>query len=496
MQFIPRACVFISIFFFYARLYVFLKRPDKIRASFSPSPGNTRNALTGYTDSAGSVGSIDIDSRGEQEGSAGRNRTTRARGASRDKIREGFGNFTFRPKTTGKEEKTSEMNEKTDRIEVNAVQGETAVRSKDYGDSENEKNRQGRSGITSGNHGSQTMTREEIPPWERIELPAFEIDGQRYGGSASNTFTHNGSATGLWGEWKGIGRKREASSTNSRPESPGTSLKSTTGNKEHKPGRRSRESSLVISHIHRDSVPGMTLPPIMQEDMTPITHIIAPSPLSPEVDAFPSPKTMDQSVFERSRRQPGSIAFQSAQHMVDPKDDSPEHMIPSPTVPSVPGSDIMAPSTYSSTQGLIPALRRASAEPGTRRESCTSPSDTESRRGSGPVSFVLPTSARKESTMYGGDMQVSSQSSSERRDATPRQSSDLAGARERAIEEDDDEDDEMDFEQFLRNESAGDEQPVPGHQRYVSEDTVFVQESTASYLNRKTAMLMLYFPLA
>jgi hypothetical protein len=98
--------------------------------------------------------------------------------------------------------------------------------------------------------------------------------------------------------------------------------------------------------------------------------------------------------------------------------------------------------------------------------------------------------------MYGGDMQVSSQSSSERRDATPRQSSDLAGARERAIEEDDDEDDEMDFEQFLRNESAGDEQPVPGHQRYASEDTVFVQESTASYLNRKTAMLMLYFPLA
>lgn len=62
-------------------------------------------------------------------------------------------------------------------------------------------------------------------------------------------------------------------------------------------------------------------------------------------------------------------------------------------------------------------------------------------------------------------------------------------------EEDDGEDGEMDFAQFLDQENDNDEE-ARNHRRQQSEETVLQQESTASYLNRKTAMLMLYFPLA
>jgi hypothetical protein len=62
-------------------------------------------------------------------------------------------------------------------------------------------------------------------------------------------------------------------------------------------------------------------------------------------------------------------------------------------------------------------------------------------------------------------------------------------------EDDDGEDGEMDFAQFLDRENENDEE-TRNHRRQQSEETVLQQESTASYLNRKTAMLMLYFPLA
>lgn len=62
-------------------------------------------------------------------------------------------------------------------------------------------------------------------------------------------------------------------------------------------------------------------------------------------------------------------------------------------------------------------------------------------------------------------------------------------------DEEEEDDGEIDFAQFLRNESA--EEPER-HQRshLSSEDMIIQQESMASYMNRKTAMLMLYFPLA
>jgi len=62
-------------------------------------------------------------------------------------------------------------------------------------------------------------------------------------------------------------------------------------------------------------------------------------------------------------------------------------------------------------------------------------------------------------------------------------------------DDEDAEDGEMDFAQFLDQENENDEE-ARNYRRQQSEETVLQQESTASYLNRKTAMLMLYFPLA
>lgn len=70
-----------------------------------------------------------------------------------------------------------------------------------------------------------------------------------------------------------------------------------------------------------------------------------------------------------------------------------------------------------------------------------------------------------------------------------------AGSTDDEEEEDEEEDGEMDFGQFLRQEDEA--RGEDGRdRRQASEDSILQQESTASYLNRKTAMLMLYFPLA
>ena len=94
-------------------------------------------------------------------------------------------------------------------------------------------NRDNRPAIELDNHGFNDTTfrppsapvspSSEIPPWERLELPVFQIDGQRYGGPS--TSSREKEASTMFGGWKGMsGRKRPstATSTNSNPTTPGS----------------------------------------------------------------------------------------------------------------------------------------------------------------------------------------------------------------------------------------------------------------------------------
>lgn len=50
-----------------------------------------------------------------------------------------------------------------------------------------------------------------LPPWERIELPAFQIDGEKFGGPA----TAVSGPSSLWNGWKGLGGRRRPSTGSS-----------------------------------------------------------------------------------------------------------------------------------------------------------------------------------------------------------------------------------------------------------------------------------------
>jgi hypothetical protein len=192
--------VFICITLLYARLYVFLKRPDKIRSPYSNSP----------------TGGASYDSSYPKRKMTG-----------------------FLRKMSGGEKGTGTSNGNGN--------GNKGVEVVDYGnpnlnlekvqnpDPKPEFNRSNRPSIelegTSSTGFNDTTFRppsapvspfSEIPPWERLELPVFQVDGQRYGGPSSS-FREKEPST-MFGNWKGMnGKKRPstATSTGSNPTSPG-----------------------------------------------------------------------------------------------------------------------------------------------------------------------------------------------------------------------------------------------------------------------------------
>lgn len=494
MQFLPRALVFVAIFFFYARLYVFLKRPDKIRASFSRSPGNSvSGAVTWQSESFGSVdGNAQVGSGNSQDRAPGGDPTLdgnhrtrrRSRASSKERIRQGFKSFSFKSRHRGEEKK--DANADSEGIKMAALQPEgEEQRPKDYVSTEKKPSEDRTSGSSVPNRSIG-----DIPPWERLELPAFQVDGQKYGGSGSGIVGSGYNQSSFWSDLKFGARKRTTSNAKSgRPNSPGNALRSggSVATRESASG-----SIRPLQAVTESKAMMISLPP----NSAVTTHLIAPSPPLMNNDTFASANSSGRAVFEHPRRHPGDLHLNYASREVDPKDSSEDFNLS--ITPVVPSSDALTPSTSSSTQALLPSIRRSSADPnGSRRDSGPALSDaTESRRGSGPVSFVLPPYPRKETHMSNVDgpepfpRQSEHWSSS---DADRDQGGETCS--EDDHEEDDGEDGEMDFAQFLDQENDNDEE-ARNHRRQQSEETVLQQESTASYLNRKTAMLMLYFPLA
>ncbi|KAK4684863.1 hypothetical protein P7C73_g5303, partial [Tremellales sp. Uapishka_1] len=176
MQFIPRCIVLIFVGFFYTRLYVFLKRPDKIRSQFS-SDQRTGGSLT---TAAG---------------------------------RRGFLPKMLRSMSSRRASETPlSANDAAAHDDVLAA----PPNSPDPTTADSRRPSRGRD-----------LQLAELPPWERIELPAFQVNGERFGGASANVQTQtqgsisNGS---MWGDWKGLGgrefKKRASTSSSITPLHP------------------------------------------------------------------------------------------------------------------------------------------------------------------------------------------------------------------------------------------------------------------------------------
>ena len=307
MQFVPRAAVFIAIFFFYARLYVFLKRPDKIRASFSPSPGgSTAGGGTWQTDSYGSAQVVEgvnneapaREADPEQTRGRLKRLRRRSRASSRERIREGFRSFSFKPKVMQSKEEKQAKDADIAAIKMGNLHGdERAVQGKDFAPEKRQMEQTTQAGPTGRSGG-------EIPPWERLELPPFEVDGQRYGGSGSSVLAPSVPSSGFWGDFK-IGRKRATSSAHSNRTDGTMNPQKTSREIVANNGMRTRESSIGTVVPRRGSPGPPFLPPVVPEESTPMTQVIEPSPIAAPSAIFSSEHLSSSSVFDKPRRHPG-----------------------------------------------------------------------------------------------------------------------------------------------------------------------------------------------
>ncbi|KAJ9103830.1 hypothetical protein QFC21_002292 [Naganishia friedmannii] len=500
MQFLPRALVFISICFFYARLYVFLRRPDRIKASFSGSGRKNSGAQQSdpeYTYQ--SATSSMIAAREAQTSNA------------KEKMGFQFAKFSFKKREPAGE--AVELDEKKVRSK-NVRQGNVGVGSQPLIQTRDFAGQGDRS--RSGSDESKTS---EIPPWEKLELPAFQIDGQRYGGSSSSGGSSKPGSG--WGELKPFGKKSGGSK---RPTSSGSAK---SGNKLAIQKRDRTRSAQVApaaglsSSQQRESlqqgersITGARDPSSSlfseYEGMGPRTIITAPSP---QQHMGPFPALPDQ--FEEGG--PTDTGYQTP-HSAE--EIAPDQQLPpgmqrndqmGGVLAPVVALDSSSPSSHSSPRSLIEPSRQTSVEHSQlvsiRRDSALWGGETDSRRGSGPVSFILPISHKEEPCEMGSEKAFGSSTQSGSEQGFPAGSSgeNLTGRRPSGTveeglmsAEDEDDGDDMDFAQMLAASHVGGNHEPTGSRtnRAGSDGTVFVQESTASYLNRKTAMLMLYFPLA
>lgn len=500
MQFMPRALVFVAIVFFYARLYVFLRRPDKIKASFSNSAKNTAAQQSDPEYTYQSATSSQIAAREERKAAAD--------ATVKDKIGSQFAKFSFKKR-----------GDQAPPDEKSAGQPELArpIREKDFasrtGPGSPKKNKDSRS----GSDGSKSS---DIPPWERLELPAFQIDGQRYGGPSSSSSGSNWPGSG-WGKKSG-GSKRPTSSGSTRAGAKTPVQKAYPRGRTRSPQGASTTAGQTISgQLGTEGASVSASNPGEQSSsffstysgMAPKTIVTAPSPQTiMEPFAAPSPVAEEDSgpstVFKNLRPHPGNLDIAPDQQV--PSDQQTEDQIgelPAAAAASL-APDILTPSTTaSSSRPFIDRSRQFSLEHSQlvsiRRDSAHGGiGDNESRRGSGPVSFVLPSSHKEERSetgserASGGSVPESSVPDSSTKAGSGNEGAVETSGKARQNNEEEDDDDDFDFAQMLAASAPGGTQTGSRQGRAGSEETEFIQESTASYLNRKTAMLMLYFPLA
>ena len=360
-----RGFVFLCITFFYARLFVFLRRPDKIRSPYSPQNTSNHHYSTVRT---GDV------------------RRKLSHLWKRSRIDE-------KPKT--------EVLVETKPLDLASP----------------------RPSLPISNATPLASPMSEIPPWERVELPVFQVDGQRYGGTSAQT------SGNMWGNWKGLsgGSVRDPKK---RPSSPPINMSSRYGSAStgHDVSLHPSPPNIITPHL--ENIPTVAI-------------------VDPDFETSPT------SVPDFGRRQSGDFA--GSNWYLD--------RIRKGSVLSAPISELGPITPSASTTHL--AGQHDSFDPKIRRDSAIT---EDSRRSS-----VTPDNSKRELLPVHREI------------TTNPDMSDIE--RQHAAE-----DDQWDLMRVLQQTAP----PKTANDRFAPAegDTVeFVEESMASYLNRKTALLMLWFPL-
>lgn len=427
MQFIPRAIIFTMVSFFYFHLFIFLRRPDMIRTSFSPSPSGQYGSNRPTNDDRLRRGSADKAKR---------------------KLRTHLAKFSFRhdSKSVPNEQRDGfKMRKNIEHEHLNLENlgpGQMITNHPDTLDLTAKsvdgrpwkRDRQRTRGVKNGSHNMAP-----IPPWERLELPSFampqdkiEVPSKGSGyhfhwndrsdvksistnklGESSNTYTHVKTVATPDGSSSGISPLFKVSFDQISPATASVE------------GRRPSDS------INPSSQPS----PVGEVDEVDLDRVASRGYTSP----LASPKGTVQEPFFRN------MSTDSATDL---------HVYPPPLVP---GETPIR--SNSEVQSFLTPLQ-STRDPETRRGSATRTESDTTRL----ASF--------QDGMYDEEKGL--------------------GQDENSLDAEK-EDDDMDFYRALRDLDGDAE---ARQYRIGSEESEVVAESTSSYLNRKTSLLMLYFPLA
>ncbi|KAK8847503.1 hypothetical protein IAR55_005361 [Kwoniella newhampshirensis] len=446
IQFIPRAIVCAVISILYARLFVFLRRPDRIRTMQS----NSSNGIT-YE----SVSEPDTPRRRSRFGSLLPDIFKRHQnGPAGDEL-----NMRQLP------DEPAEL----DGMILNGIESAKQPR---------------RTTIDSA---VQSPT-AEIPPWERVELPPFQIDGERFGGPNSATAT----PSAPWSGWKGLGgKKRSVTGHNppsSAPVSPPTRSHSRFGS--HSSDNHPQQPSERVE-------PSIKSASGMQSD-TPRF----PTHYSPVMPTLPTEIVSSHS-YSASGSASGSMSSGPSRHrrssvlstMVDPMSSS----SPSPSQPI--SSGVVNPRhdwspRYERQRLSIPTVVEGEVSTLTSQPPSVSVSRSNSAHNTPrlqPLPLSHPISpTRPRAPSESSSLRPLSPRASPRTHSVSDAEMGLSSRSGQGRDEEGDED-AWDLMKMLSEAPPG-----GGDDRFAPRDGEqfeLVPESMASYLNRKTALLMLWFPL-
>lgn len=430
IQFLPRAIVFVVIAGLYGKLYVFLKRPDKIRTGFSHDSGSSW--------SKGMKGSW-LPGHGHGHGSQHRSRRKRF--------------FTKQHKTIIVDHHSHHSHDQS--------QHSTATDCPRRGDSKSAPPDHKRHHhfhmphLPHFNphllHRKSVVEDDDVPPWERVELPPFQVDGQRYGGSEKGEHRQNSLLGGL------IRRPNTAPSSFSNPGrvlsqqpaflSPTNTLHEEAEEEhEHEREERKKQGEQEQHSEKNDSEKkdnnekheSEAKDGNDQKDTSNEADGSSEKTQARTQDAENSPRQLHAAVTEENKVHRAISGTSDGTTAVDL--DSPSRRNFAPCVASVPST----PRT----------LVQPPCEPSSCEILCPKP-------------MLLPNPEENSSVvdLEKGLAQVSSPG------------------------EMDDEEDDMDLLAMLRSDGAGRDATASHH------SSEYIQESMSSYLNRKTALLMLWFPL-
>ncbi|WWC59593.1 uncharacterized protein I303_102150 [Kwoniella dejecticola CBS 10117] len=510
MQFIPRCVVCIAITALYAKLYVFLKRPDKIRL-----PGS--NSATGPYETVSTPSQTDRDS-GPFRGRLGSLIPFRKkRGSSAAAL-------SATPADASAEQEQGQQN--SDSSNFDSVLGSNEPMQP------NEKPPAGASlPLGSGAEKDDTLNRKtsgmrrpsfspvkEVPPWEKLELPAFQVDGERFGGPS----TSNTQSSSIWSGWRGMGSGRKRSSTTtansantnattvnvnspSRLNSISNSVRAQSQNQnphQNQPSTQDPASTNLKVSPPGSFVPRM--PSIPSEDVAqPITSAIRHTRNSTD-DTFVTPSTASEKKRKKSVQLPPALPLSPKSNASSPE------MAYSPKIdnrsrPSVTISEDL-PITISPDTPRAGSMDQDIPFPKITRDT---PTMTLPPRSDNPWASISPS----QPNTPGGGMPVqqnfqfsltpsATQSRHQRKTSKGTELSQYrfeGEAEAGGAQDEEDEDDEWDLARMLAQPPPGshsaDDRFAPRQSHTNGQTFELVPESMSSYLNRKTALLMLWFPL-